>query len=156
MNTRSRQLRSGTLPWYTHFWNWLKQFPAILATGASTPPQTSGVAAAALISAAIGAVTVMVTHHLASTSKVRDRFVDSLGYWMPGSTNPDPVAGNIGSYAGKETMLLVGWLLSWLVLHNLLKHRQVRPRTICFGTFGLLLVAIAMCWHPLFPYLPLY
>ena len=156
MNTRSRQLRSGTLPWYTHFWNWLKQFPAILATGASTPPQTSGVAAAALISAAIGVVTMMVTHHLASTSKVRDRFVDSLGYWMPGSTNPDPVAGNIGSYAGKETMLLVGWLLSWIVLHNLLKHRQVRPRTICFGTFGLLLVAIAMCWHPLFPYLPLY
>ena len=156
MNTRSRQLRSGTLPWYTHFWNWLKQFPAILATGASTPPQTSGVAAAALISAAIGVVTMMVTHHLASTSKVRDRFVDSLGYWMPGSTNPDPVAGNIGSYAGKETMLLVGWLLSWIVLHNLLKHRQVRPRTICFGTFGLLLVAIVMCWHPLFPYLPLY
>ncbi len=145
----------GKLPRYTQFWNWLKKFPAVLATGASTPPQTSGAAAAALISAAIGTVTMMVTHHLAHTSPVREQFIQRLGNWIPGSTNTDPVVGNIGSYAGKETMLLVGWLVSWLILHSLLKHRQVHPRTIFFGTFGLLVAAIVMCWHPLFPYLPL-
>jgi hypothetical protein len=153
---RPHYTRAGkALPWYTQCWNWCKQFPAILATGASTPPQTSGVAAAAFISAAIGTMTVMVTHHLAETSIVREKFIYSLGYWIPGSTNPDPVTGNIGSYAGKETMLLIGWLISWFILHHLLEHRQVSPRTIFFGTFGLFVAAIVMCWHPLFPYLPL-
>lgn len=153
---RSHHSRSGELlPWYTQFWNWCKQFPAILATGASTPPETAGIAAAALISAAIGTVMMMVTHHLAHTSAALEQFIQWLGTWIPGSHNADPVAGNIGSYAGKETMLLVGWLVSWVILHYLLQHRQVRTRTIFFGTFGLLVAAIVMCWHPLFPYLPL-
>jgi hypothetical protein len=151
---RSHSRSEELLPWYTQFWNWCKQFPAILATGASTPPETSGIAAAALISAAIGTVIMMVTHHLAHTSAAREQFIQWLGHWIPGS-NTDPVAGNIGSYAGKETMLLVGWLFSWIVLHCLLQHHQVRTKTIFFGTFGLLAAAIVMCWHPLFPYLPL-
>ena len=144
-----------SLPRYTQFWNWLKKFPAILATGANQPPQTSGVAAAAFISAAIGAVTMMVTHHAAETSTVRSQFIHRLGYWLPGSTNAAPGMGNIGSYSGKETMLLVGWLISWVILHYLLKYRQVRPKTIFFSTFSLFTAAIVMCWHPLFPYLPL-
>jgi hypothetical protein len=143
------------LPRYTQLWNWLKQFPAILATGANHSPQTSGVAAAALISAAIGAVTMMVTHHVAETSTVRSQFIHRLGSWLPGSTTTDPMMGNIGSYAGKETMLLIGWLISWVMLHFLLQHRQVRPKTIFFSTFSLFTAAIVMCWHPLFPYLPL-
>jgi hypothetical protein len=150
-------MKTHSLSWYTKFWLWLQQFPAILAAGSQTPPNNSGVAAAALISASIGAATMMVTHHLSDTdtSKATEKFVHSLGYWIPGSNNPDPIAGNIGSYSGKETMLLVGWLVSWAILHRLLKNRQVRPRTIFFGTFGVLAAAIAMCWHPLFPYLPL-
>jgi hypothetical protein len=144
-----------SLPRYTQFWNWSKQFPAILATGANQPPQTSGVAAAAFISAAIGAVTMMVTHHAAETSTARSQFIHRLGYWLPGSTNAAPGMGNIGSYAGKETMLLVGWIVSWVILHYLLQHRQVRPKTIFFSTFSLFTAAIVMCWHPLFPYLPL-
>jgi hypothetical protein len=86
---------------------------------------------------------------------VTEKFVHSLGYWIPGSNNPDPIAGNIGSYSGKETVLLVGWLVSWAILHRLLKNRQVSPRTIFLGTFGVLVTAVVMCWHPLFPYLPL-
>jgi hypothetical protein len=148
-------MKTNSLLWYSRFWLWLRQFPAVLATGAKTPPTTNGIAAAALISAAIGAATMMVTHHLSDTSKDREKFVHWLGSWIPGSNNPDPIAGNIGSYTGKETMLLVGWLVSWAILHHLLKHRQVRPRTIFFGTFGVLAAAVAMCWHPLFPYLPL-
>ena len=149
--------RSGELlPWYTRCWNWSKQFPAILATGASTPPGTTGIAAAAFISAAIGAVMMMVTHHIAHTSVDREQFIEWLGSWIPGSQSTDPVTGNIGSYAGKETVLLIGWLVSWVLLHDLLQHRQVRTRTIFFGTFGLLVAAIVMCWHPLFPYLPLH
>lgn len=143
------------LPWYTRSWNRFKQFPAILATGASTPPETAGIAAAAFISAAIGAVMMMVAHHLSHTSVEKEQLIEWLGSWMPGSQSIDPVAGNIGTYAGIETVLLLGWLLSWVLLHDLLKHRQVRTRTIFFGTFGLLVAAIVMSWHPLFPYLPL-
>jgi hypothetical protein len=154
--TRSHFRSGALLPWYTRFWNWCKQFPAILATGSSTPPDTAGIAAAALISAAIGALMMMVTHHLADTSVDRERSIEWLGSWMPGSQSTDPVTGNIGSYAGKETMLLVCWLVSWVILHDLLQYRQVSTRTIFFGTFGLLVAAIVMCWHPLFPYLPLH
>jgi hypothetical protein len=143
------------LPWYTRSWNRFKQFPAILATGASTPPETTGIAAAAFISAAIGAVMMMVAHHISHTSVEKEQSIEWLGRWMPGSNSTDPVTGNIGTYAGIQTVLLLGWLLSWVLLHDLLKHRQVRTRTIFFGTFGLLVAAIVMSWHPLFPYLPL-
>ena len=142
-------------PIYTKAWNYLKEFPAGLAKGSSNPPQTSGPAAAALLSASIGCFTMMVTHHLSDTSKLTEKFVWSLGKWIPGSDTGDKLYGNIGSYSGKETMLLVGWLVSWIILHNLLKNKQVRPRTIFAWTFALFVAATAMSWHPMFPYLPL-
>lgn len=111
MRSRSEEL----LPWYTRLWNWCKQFPAILATGASTPPETAGMAAAALISAAIGAVIMMVTHHLTHTSVDIEQFIEWFGSWIPGSRNTDPVTGNIGTYAGIQTVLLIGWLVSWVI-----------------------------------------
>jgi hypothetical protein len=140
---------------YSQVWNYLKQFPAGLATGSQQPPATSGTAAAALISAGIGCFTMMVTHHLADTSKEREKFIWGLGKWIPGSDTGDKLWGNIGSYTGKETMLLVGWLVSWVILHNLLKQKQVKTRTIFIWMFGLVVAATAMSWHPMFPYLPL-
>jgi hypothetical protein len=32
----------------------------------------------------------------------------------------------IGPYSGKETFLLVGWFLSWVVLYALLRKRDVK------------------------------
>jgi hypothetical protein len=146
---------SKDLPIYSQVWNKLKQFPAGLATGSNQPPATSGTAAAALISAGIGCFTMMVTHHLADTSKEREKFIWGLGKWIPGSDTGDKLWGNIGSYTGKETMLLVGWLVSWVILHNLLKHQQVKTRTIFIWMFGLVVAATVMSWHPMFSYLPL-
>ncbi len=146
---------SKNRPIYTQVWNYLKQFPAGLAVGSQTAPPTSGPAAAALISAGIGCFTMMVTHHLADTSKEREKFIWGLGKWIPGSDTGDKLWGNIGSYSGKETMLLVGWLVSWIILHKLLKHKQVKTSTIFLWAFGLLVAATAMSWHPIFPYLPL-
>jgi hypothetical protein len=143
------------VPWYAKLWNELKQFPKGLHTGAKTPPASSGAAAAFLISGGIGAVTMMMAHHLSDTSKAREASLKVLGSWIPGSLNPDPMWGNIGSYAGKETMMLIGWLLSLAILYPLLRHKQVKPRTIFFWMFGLYTLATAMSWHPLFPYLPL-
>lgn len=142
-------------PFYGKIWREIKYFPRGLSTGSKTSPTVSGPAAAALVSAGIGAFTMMVTHHLSDTSKAREKFIWMLGSWIPGSRNPDPIWGNIGSYTGKETMLLVGWLISWLILSQLWKNKNISSKTIFFWMFFLLVAATAMCWHPLFPYLPL-
>jgi hypothetical protein len=97
----------------------------------------------------------MVTHHLADTSTAREQLIWTLGKWIPGSDTGNKLWGSIGSYTGKETMLLIGWLVSWLILHNLLKHQQVKTNTIFLWTFGLIVAATVMSWQPLFPYLPL-
>jgi hypothetical protein len=151
--TQSSQARS---PFYAQIWHGLKRFPNGLYAGSRNPPKTTGEAAAFLISSGIGAVAMMVSHHLSDTDTGREEFLKILGSWMPGSTNPDPMWGNIGSYAGKETILLIGWLGSLLILYPLLRHRAVKPRTIFFWLFSLYTLAAAMCWHPLFPYLKLH
>lgn len=142
-------------PLYSQLWQRLQQFPRSIAQGSDQAPNVSGPAAAALISAGIGCFTMMVTHHLADTSKAREQIVWAIGSWIPGSRHSDALYGNIGSYSGKETMLLVGWLVSWLILHHCLKQRQVQPRTLFFWMFVLFIAATVMSWHPIFPYLPL-
>ncbi len=151
----AKRLSVASEPLYTRFWNQLKRFPQVLHQGSHNPPATSGPAAAFLISGGIGAVTMMVVHHLSDTSKDRENIVRTIGSWIPGSVNLDPMWGNIGSYAGKETFMLIGWLVSLAILYPLLKNKQVKPRTIFFWLFGLFTLATAMAWHPLFPYLPL-
>lgn len=143
------------VPLYVHLWHWLKQFPNAIHAGSQNPPATSGPAAAFLISGGIGSVVMMVAHHLSDTSKAREAVLRTLGSWIPGSVNPDPMWGNIGSYAGKETMLLIGWLSSLAILYPLLKHQQIKPRVLFFWMLSLFTLATIMSWHPLFPYLPL-
>ncbi|WP_309731148.1 hypothetical protein [Chamaesiphon sp. OTE_75_metabat_556] len=140
---------------YEKVWHRLQHFPTILAIGSKRPPGTSGSAAAALISVGIGCFMMMVTHHFAETSIEIDSFILGLGKWIPGSNTGNKLWGTIGSYAGKETMLLVSWLVSWFVLQNLLKHKQVKTKTIFMWTFGLIVAATVMTWQPLFLYLPL-
>lgn len=150
-----RQNSADSEPAYGKFWSKLKQFPSGLSEGAETAPSVSGPAAAAFISAAIGCFTMMVTHHFSDTSKEIEKIVWNLGTWIPGSKTGDELWGNIGSYTGKETMLLVGWLISWPILHTLWKNKNIKSRTIFVWMISLLVASTAMCWHPLFPYLPL-
>ncbi|OUL27540.1 hypothetical protein [Nostoc sp. 106C] len=155
----SRQIyRSEKLkfpPLYTRIWEKLKGFPRILAAGSNNPPTVSGPAAAALLSVGIGCFAMMVTHHLSDTSKDIENIVWGLGSWIPGSHNPSKLWGNIGSYTGKETMLLLGWLVSWSILSVLWNSKKITSRTIFFWMSTLIIAATAMSWHPLFPYLPL-
>ncbi|HEY9725344.1 MAG TPA: hypothetical protein V6D50_02755 [Chroococcales cyanobacterium] len=151
----SRRPQTGTAPLYVAIWEWLKRFPRGLAAGSQNAPTVSGPAAAALISAGLGCFLMMVTHHLSDTSKAREKIVWAIGSWIPGSHNSSPLWGNIGSYTGKETMLLVGWLVSWPILYFLWKNKSIKAKTIFFWFFALFVAATAMSWHPLFPYLPL-
>jgi hypothetical protein len=144
-------------PWYGKIWKKFKQFPNFLAEGSKNPPKVSGFAAAALISAGIGCFAMMVTHHFSDTEKTKtiENIVWFLGSWIPGSKNPDEMWGNIGSYSGKETVMLIAWLVSWAILHFLWKDKNIKGNTIIFWLLGLIVAATAMSWHPLFPYLPL-
>ena len=147
--------KTKSQPIYSRVWQRLQQFPQVLAEGSPHPVQVSGVAAAALVSAGFGCFLMMVIHHLSDTSKEFETLVWALGSWIPGSHNPSKLYGNIGSYSGKETTLLLGWLTSWVVLSRLWQHKQIRPKTIFFWFAAFFVAATAMSWHPLFPYLPL-
>jgi hypothetical protein len=142
-------------PWYGKLWSNLKKFPQFLAEGSKNPPVKSGPAAAALISAGIGCFAMMVTHHISDTHKSFEKIVWSWGYWIPGSNNSDQMWGNIGSYSGKETVMLVSWLISWAILYPFLKDKNIKGTKIILITISLVVAATAMSWHPLFPYLPL-
>ncbi|MFM6012270.1 MAG: hypothetical protein ACKO99_16755 [Dolichospermum sp.] len=157
MNKQSQfsEIGSETQPIYGRFWQSCKQFPRFLAAGSNYPPTVSGPAAAALISAAIGCFTMMMAHHFSDTNKNIETMLWSLGSWIPGSHNPSKMWGNIGSYSGKETILLISWLVSWAILSLLWKNKKIKSRTIFFWLFALMVAATAMSWHPLFPYLPL-
>jgi hypothetical protein len=146
---------SSKLPLYTRLWNGFKQYPPGLHQGAKEPPTTSGPAAAALISGGIGAVAMMATHHFAELSQANNQLVIRLGSWIPFAMNPDPLWGNLENYAGKELMFFVSWLLSWMILHPLLKQQSLKVRTLFSWMFGLFTLATVMAWHPLFPYLSL-
>jgi hypothetical protein len=144
-----------TTPIYSKIWNRVKQFPQFIQRGAKYPPQTSGAAAAFLISGSIGVLTMMITHHLADTSPAIEVILINIGSWIPGSISPNLMWGNIGSYGGKQICLFISWLVSLSILYPLLKDRQIKPRTIFFWIFSLYTLSTVMAWHPLFPYLSL-
>ncbi|WP_017654980.1 hypothetical protein [Fortiea contorta] len=150
-----RQNQEKNPPIYTVVWEWWKHFPSGLAHGSKRPPTVSGVAAAAMISVAIGCFTMMVAHHLSETSIAADKIIWSIGSWIPGSRNHSPLWGNIGSYSGEQTVLLISWLVSWLILHSLWKKRSIKTKTIFFWFSTLLMAATIMSWHPFFPYFSL-
>jgi hypothetical protein len=143
------------LPIYIRFWNIIKFFPRKLALGSTNAPTVSGPAAAALLSAAFSCFLLMVNKHFTSVFKAWDTIIWNFGSWMPGSHNSDPFYGEIGSYSGKETVMLLGWLLSWFFLSQLWRNQQIKFKTIFFWLFTFLVAATVMNWHPLFPYLPL-
>ncbi|MGK7932215.1 MAG: hypothetical protein AB4041_12385 [Microcystaceae cyanobacterium] len=153
----TQRITRSNEPFYGKIWGQIKRFPQFLHQGNDNPPELSGEAAAAFLSTAIGAIAMMIAHHIADadqTKTVQAKLL-TLGSWIPGAANPDPLWGNIGNYTGKETVLLLAWLISWIVLYFMLKDRQVKTATLFVWMIGLMTLATAMCWHPLFPYLPL-
>lgn len=142
-------------PIYGRIWQWLKHFPQGLAVGAKNPPQSSGLAAAALVSASFGCFYLMVNQHLTVIFKPWEEFVWKLGDWIPGSRTGNKLFGELGPYSGKQTLLLVGWLVSWFFLHRICDRQNIKFSTMFFWMTFFLVAATLMNWHPLFPYMPL-
>ena len=103
---------------------------------------TTGPAAAAVLGAGLGLVTLAISHVLSEASEPFKSGMQTLGnLWMPG-------AQGIGPYSGKETVALVVWLFTWTVLHGVFRKRDVNLTLV--GVIALLLVGIAttLLWPP--------
>lgn len=106
-----------------------------------------GAAQAAILAAMLGFLTLAVVNLGTEISSNFKTFVHSIGkLWIPG-------AEGIGPYSGKETLMLVAWLLSWLIFGRILKNREWNM------TFVLVLfligigVATTLLWPPVFGFL---
>ena len=102
----------------------------------------SGGAAAAFLSVALGVAALAVSHLASESSERVKNIVYGFGkLWMPG-------AEGIGPYSGKETVALVVWLVSWFILHSILRRREVNVRII--GVLWLIGMGIAttLLWPP--------
>lgn len=85
-----------------------------------TERRPNGEAVAALLSAMIGLLTMGLVHTGTDASKDFSTWVLSVGKaWIPN-------AQGLGPYSGKETFLLVTWILSWVILHFVLRKKDVR------------------------------
>ena len=96
----------------------------------------TGVLVAALLAALIGLIVFAVVNIAAD---VNSGFRTSI-----------TLNNGIGPYSGKQVFLIGSWLLTWPILHFLLRNRDVNLRR-WFGVFLIgLLVAVLLMWPPVF------
>lgn len=107
----------------------------------------SGAAVAAIISAVLGLMTLAVVNWGTAASKAFNEWVHGVGkLWMP-------AAEGIGPYSGKETLSLVVWIGSWIVLHLALRNRELNlGRWLVVFLVGIG-IATTLLWPPVFEYL---
>ena len=106
------------------------------------PHKKNGIAAAAMISSMIGILSLSISHILTVLSQESKMMIHEIGKaWIPG-------ADAIGPYSGKETIMLIGWGLSWIILHYALRHRDVK---LSYYTVVFMIgvgVATLLVWTP--------
>ena len=56
----------------------------------------------------------------------------------------------VGSLSGKSIFGIVGWLVSWAVLHMLLRNREVSSRTMVVVTTVLVILSLLLSFPPVF------
>jgi hypothetical protein len=115
------------------------------------PPEArtmpSGAAVAALIAAMLGMLALAVVNVFTAASKGFNTWVHDVGkLWMPG-------AAGIGPYSGKETISLLVWLGTWIVLHYALRGRDMRLSSWLVVFLVGVGVATTLIWPPVFEYL---
>lgn len=110
------------------------------------PRVPGGVAVAALLSAMIGMLALAAVNQFTAASQAFNAWVHGVGkLWMPG-------AEGIGPYSGKETLSLVAWIGSWLILHAALRRRDLEvSRWLIVFLVGVG-IATTWIWPPVFEY----
>lgn len=96
----------------------------------------TGPAVAAFLSAMIGLVSLGLANLGDETKILTATLLETGKLWIPN-------AQGIGPYSGKETFLLLGWLVSWIILHAVLKKRDVRLATpVVIFTVGMAIATL--------------
>lgn len=104
----------------------------------------NGTAQAAILSSMIGLLTLALVNLGTDISDNFKNLVHDIGkLWMPG-------AAGIGPYSGKETLALIAWLLSWLILHKLLRDKEWNHRIVLMIFLIGITVATTLIWPPVF------
>lgn len=102
----------------------------------------TGPAVAALISAALGILALAVSQVLCEKSEAIKNAVHGLGkLWIPG-------AEGIGPYSGKETIQLLVWVVSWALLHFVLRKKQIALGWPVMAFLVILGIATTFLWPP--------
>lgn len=106
-----------------------------------------GIAVAALMGGMLGMLALAVVNVFTTASKPFNAWVHGVGkMWMPG-------AEGIGPYSGKETISLVVWLGSWVLLHYALRDRDIKLSAWLVVFLIGVGVATTLIWPPVFEYL---
>jgi len=102
----------------------------------------NGQVAAAMIAAMIGVLSLGISHMISVLSEDAKLFIHLVGKaWIPG-------AEGIGPYSGKESFMLIGWGLSWLILYFALRNRDVKlPYYTLLFMIGIS-IATLLVWTP--------
>jgi hypothetical protein len=106
-----------------------------------------GAAQAAMLSAMLGCLTLAVVNLGTEMSDGFKTFVHQIGkLWMPG-------AEGIGTYSGKETLMLSVWILSWLILGKILRNREWNMNVVWILFLLGIGVATTLLWPPVFGFM---
>ena len=115
-----------------------------IGTNSVRPSRATGEAVAALLAAMIGMLTLAGVNQAAALSAGFAAWLHGIGkLWMPG-------ADGIGPYSGKETLSLVGWIVSWVMLHMALRRRELSlSRWLLVFLVGVA-IATTFIWPPVY------
>jgi len=117
---------------------------AAIGTNSERPMRPTGEAAAALLAAGIAMLTLAFVNQVTAMSDVFNVWVHGIGkLWMPG-------AQGIGPYSGKETLSVVAWLVSWGILHPVLRMRELTLSRWIVVFLVMMGVATTFIWPPVF------
>ncbi|MEW6735890.1 MAG: hypothetical protein AB1489_31645 [Acidobacteriota bacterium] len=96
-----------------------EQPTAVPIESVAPKPIANGAAVAAYLAAMISMLSLGIVVFACEASPSFTVQVHALGkLWIPG-------AEGIGPYSGKETVMLISWLVSWPILHYLLRGKQL-------------------------------
>lgn len=105
-------------------------------------PRFNGPDMAAILAAAIAIFTLGAVQLATELDEgFQERVFDVGKAWMPH-------AEHIGPYSGKETVMAVAWLGSWLGLHLAMRHRHLDPRPWFALALILVLAGLCLIWPP--------
>ncbi|MBI2078673.1 MAG: hypothetical protein HYT80_09950 [Euryarchaeota archaeon] len=107
-----------------------------------TAQQPNGPIVAAFLSATIGLFVLgLVQVGTVVSDTFKERVFDLGKAWIP-------EAEGIGPYSGKETLMLVAWIASWVGLYFALRHKDVALRPWFGAALAILAVAALLVWPP--------